>query len=194
MPRGKMHRATCPHCGKESTAPAMGRHVPICIANPDNRARLLSWLTAHDDVGITYSEYMVLGAEHGAPGMTTLRRMTGFNSWDDILAWFGLRPAVAPASVRTCPVCGRVLSALGYARHYKACGGGAEAQSLAREVENEAALIKWEGELLEQDAITAQWLFVGDDDPRKPNYKPPIIKPAPGLRVNGRECVRVELR
>ena len=42
--------------------------------------------------------------------------------------------------------------------------------------------------MLEQDAIAAQWLFVGD------KRKPPIIKPAPGLTIGGRECVRVVLR
>jgi hypothetical protein len=62
------------------------------------------------------------------------------------------------------------------------------------ETEQESALIAYEARILERDAQQAQCLYVGDDDPRKPNYKPPIILSAPGLYVNGKPCQRVMLR
>lgn len=188
MPRGPMKRATCPYCDKESTAPAMGRHIPMCAANPANHACYKQLMTDRDDIGCTYSEYQARVVDHDAPSVTTLKRITGMIAWDDILAWFGLLPADAPANTRVCPCCGKTFAALGYARHCRACGGNAEARRVAAEVAEESRIVAWEGELLEQDAIAAQWLFVGD------KRKPPIIKPAPGLRINGRECVRVVLR
>ena len=160
MPRHAMQRATCPHCGKESTAAAMGRHEPICIANPANHARYKALMTDYDDVGVTYSEYQARVAEHGAPAVTSLCRMTGMGTWDDILAWFGLRPAVTPAAVRTCPVCGKTFKALGFAHHYRACGGNAEARAIADEVHDETALIELEGRILARDTQQAQCLPV----------------------------------
>lgn len=152
--------ATCPHCGLESTAPAMGRHVPICVKNSKNYDRYKELMTAHDDVGVTYSEYEARVIEHGAPAVTTLRRMTGMMAWDDLLAWFGLQPADAPAAMRTCPVCGQTFKALGYAHHYKACGGNAEAVRMAQEVEGETALVRYERRVLAYDEIAAQCLPV----------------------------------
>jgi len=155
-----MQRATCPHCGKESTAAAMGRHIPVCISNPTNHARYKALMTDYDDVGVTYSEYQARVAEHGAPAVTSLCRMTGMGTWDDILAWFGLRPAVTPAAVRTCPVCGKVFKALGFAHHYRACGGNAEARQMARELQEETALVELEGRILREDLQHAQCLPV----------------------------------
>lgn len=160
MPRHAMQRATCPHCGKESTAAAMGRHEPICIANPANHARYKELMTDYDDVGVTYSEYEARVIEHGAPAVTSLRRMTGMSAWDDVLAWFGLQPATEPAHVRTCPTCGKTFKALGFAHHYRACGGNAEARAIADEVHDETALIELEGRILARDAQQAQCLPV----------------------------------
>lgn len=182
MPRGKMQRATCPHCGKESTAAAMGRHIPVCISNPTNHARYKALMTDYDDVGVTYSEYQARVAEHGAPAVTSLCRMTGMGTWDDILAWFGLRPAVTPAAVRTCPVCGKTFKALGFAHHYRACGGNAEARQMAQEVRDETALIAYEARVLANEMAGGYGLAVA------------AILPAPGLHINGHECVRLVLR
>lgn len=158
-----MHRATCPHCGKESTAAAMGRHVPVCIRNPANHARYKAVMTDHDDIGVTYSEYEARVIEHGAPAVTSLRRMTGMASWDDILAWFDLQPAETPVTVRTCPNCGKTFKALGYAHHYKKCSDNAEARMAAEETQEETALIALEAHILERDRQQAQCL---------PVYKP----------------------
>ena len=160
MPRGKMQRATCPHCGKESTAAAMGRHIPVCISNPTNHARYKELMTDYDDVGVTYSEYEARVIEHGAPAVTSLRRMTGMSAWDDVLAWFGLQPATEPASVRTCPICGKVFKALGFAHHYRACSGGKEGRQMAQEVQEETALVELEGRILREDLQHAQCLPV----------------------------------
>lgn len=161
-PRSERHPAPkltiCPHCGKESTPAAMGRHVPVCVANPENHARYKALMTDHDDIGVTYSEYEARVIEHGAPAVTSLRRMTRFTAWDDILAWFGLQPAVSPAAMRTCPICGKTFKALGFAHHYAKCGGGKEARQIAAEVAQESEIIAWEGALLEQDARDAQKL------------------------------------
>lgn len=155
-----MKPATCPHCGKHSTAAAIGRHVPICLANPANRERIKTLLTAYDDVGCTYSEYSARIVEYGAPGVTTLRRLTGMNAWDDVLAWFGLRPAVAGSTTRVCPTCGKTFKALGYAHHYRKCGGTSEAQAVAQEVTEETALVRYERRVLAYDEIAAQCLPV----------------------------------
>ena len=190
-PRRRTH-ATCPHCGMESTAAAIGRHASTCLADPANYARYRALLTDDGETGITNSEYDARAAERNAPAVTTLRRMTGMASWDDILAWFDLLPA--PAQLRTCPNCGKSFKALGFAHHYAKCSDNAAARMAEEEAAQETAIIEWEGRALKRDAEQAQWLFVGDDDPRKPNYKPPVIFPAPGLYVNGKPCQRIVLR
>lgn len=167
MPSGKMRRATCPHCGKESTAAAMGRHEPICVANPANHTRYKTLMTAYEDVGVTYSEYAARVIEHGAPAITSLRRMTGMSAWDDILAWFGLQPAVAPSAVRVCPCCGKPFKALGYAHHYRKCSGGEQGMAIRAEVEDESAIIEWEGHILRSDQVQAQCLPVYKPHPAK---------------------------
>ena len=116
MPRGAIHRATCPHCGMQSTAAALGRHMPVCLANPVNRERYRALLTAHDDVGVKCVEYKAKVAD-GAPAIATLQRMTGVKAWPDILAVFGLREANEVEAARVCPICSRTFKALGYARH-----------------------------------------------------------------------------
>lgn len=158
--RGNMKPAMCPHCGKESTAAAMGRHVPVCVANPANHAHYKALMTDYDNVGVTYSEYEARVIEHGAPAVTSLRRMTGMSAWDDILAWFGLEPAVTPANVRTCPNCGKTFKALGYAHHFRKCSDNAEARIAAQETQEETALIAYEARVLAQDAAQAQCLSV----------------------------------
>lgn len=160
MPRHTMARATCPHCGKESSAATIGRHEPVCIHNPANHARYRALLTDHDDIGVSYSEYQARVSEHGAPAVTSLRRMTGARTWDDVLAWFGLRPVVVGGSLRTCPICGKTLKALGYAHHYARCSGGAAGRQLAQEVAGESALIEYEAQVLAEDALQAQCLSV----------------------------------
>jgi len=160
MPRHAMQRATCPHCGKESTAAAMGRHEPICIANPANHACYKELMTDYDDVGVTYSEYEARVIEHGAPAVTSLRRMTGMSAWDDVLAWFGLQPATEPAHVRTCPTCGKTFKALGFAHHYAKCSGGKQGRAIAQEVEGESELIEQEARILQEDMLQAQCLPV----------------------------------
>ncbi len=158
--RGNMKPATCPHCGKESTAAAMGRHVPVCVANPANHARYKALMTDYDNVGVTYSEYEARVVEHGAPAVTSLRRMTGMMAWDDILAWFGLEPAVTPANVRTCPNCGKTFKALGYAHHFRKCSDNAEARMAVQETQEETALIAYEARVLREDLAQAQCLPV----------------------------------
>jgi endogenous inhibitor of DNA gyrase (YacG/DUF329 family) len=162
-----MQPATCPHCGLQTTAAALGRHAPICLHDPANLARVTAQLTDYDDVGITYSEYQVRVAQYGAPGVTTLRRLTGFNAWDDVLAYFGLQSPVAPASVRTCPVCGKTFKALGYAHHYRKCSGGEKGRAIAQEVTEESALIEQEARILHRDMLQAQCLPVYAPHPAK---------------------------
>jgi len=177
-----MKNATCPHCGKQTTAAALGRHAPVCLRNPVNRARIREQLTAYDDVGVTYSEYSARIVEQGAPGVTTLRRLTGFDAWDDVLAWFDLQPAVPLANVRTCPICGKTFKALGYAHHAAKCAGGKEAAAIAAEVATETALIAYEARVLANEMTGGYGLSVAK------------VLPAPGVFVNGRECVRCVLR
>jgi endogenous inhibitor of DNA gyrase (YacG/DUF329 family) len=174
-----MTPATCPHCGKETTSAALGRHAPVCMRNPANWERMLALLTAEDGAGITYSDYEALAERDGLPGITTLRRQTGTTSWDGILAAFGLVPQEEVE--RTCPKCGRIFRGRGLALHEGSCGGK-RWTNLATEVEQESALIEHEAHILEQDKMQAQCLPV-----RR-------VQPAPGLRVNGREVVRCELR
>jgi hypothetical protein len=188
----KPKRVACPHCGMESTPSAIARHAATCLADPANRARYRALLTDDGVTGVTNNEYDARAAERGAPAVTTLRRMTGMSAWDDVLACFDLLPAAA--ALRTCPNCGQTFKALGYAHHYAKCSGGSAARMATEETEQESALIAYEARILERDAQQAQCLYVGDDDPRKPNYKPPIILPAPGLYVNGKPCQRVMLR
>lgn len=188
----KPKRATCPHCGMESTPSAIARHAATCLADPANRAHYRALLTDDGVTGITNNEYDARAAERGAPAVTTLRRMTGMSAWDEVLACFDLQPAAA--ALRTCPNCGQTFKALGYAHHYAKCGGGKAGRMATEETEQESALIAYEARILERDAQQAQCLYVGDDDPCKPNYKPPIVLPAPGLYVNGKPCQRVMLR
>jgi hypothetical protein len=174
-----MTPATCPHCGKETTSAALGRHAPVCMRNPANWSRLIAILTAEDGVGITYSEYEAMAERADLPGITTLRRQTGTTSWDGILAAFGLE---SPEELeRTCAKCGRTFKGRGYVLHEGSCGGKRWV-NLATEVEQESAVIEHEAFILEKDAAIAHSLAVAR------------VKPAPGLRVNGRECVRLELR
>ena len=167
-PRRRTH-ATCPHCGMESTAAAIGRHAPTCLADPANYARYRALLTDDGETGITNSEYDARAAERNAPAVTTLRRMTGMASWDDILACFDLQPA--PAQLRTCPNCGQTFKALGFAHHYAKCSGGEMARMAEREVEEEREVIAAEGRILELDRLQAQCL---------PVYK---VRPLPDGRV-----------
>jgi len=180
-----MKNATCPHCGKQTTAAALGRHAPVCLRNPVNCARIREQLTAYDDVGVTYSEYSARIVEQGAPGVTTLRRLTGFDAWDDVLAWFDLQPAVPFANVRTCPVCGKVFKALGYAHHAAKCAGGKEAAAIAAEVQQETEIVAYEGRVLQNEMTGGYGLSVAK-----------VLPESLRVRANGREyeCVRCILR
>jgi hypothetical protein len=174
-----MTPATCPHCGKETTSAALGRHAPVCMRNPANWSRLLAILTAEDGVGITYSEYEAMAERADLPGITTLRRQTGTTSWDGILAAFGLE---SPEELeRTCAKCGRTFRGRGYVLHEGSCGGKRWV-NLATEVEQESAIIEHEAHILEQDKLQAQCL---------PAYR---MRELPGVSVNGRAVVAVMIR
>jgi adenine-specific DNA methylase len=174
-----MTPATCPHCGKETTSAALGRHAPVCMRNPANWSRLLAILTAEDGVGITYSVYEAMVERDNLPAITTLRRQTGTTSWDGVLAAFGLESPDEEQT--TCPTCGRTFRARGIAVHEGSCCGKRWV-NLATEVEQESALIAAEARILEQDKLQAQCL---------PACR---VEPAPGLWVNGRPVVATMIR
>lgn len=155
-----MQPATCPHCGMVTTAAALGRHAAICLGNPDNLARCKDLLTAHGNVGVTRNEYRALIKQVNAPAVTSLQRLTGATSWYDILAWFGLVSPAAVVELRTCPTCGKAFNVLGYAHHYRKCGGTSEAQAVAQAVVEETELIRYERRVLAYDEIAAQCLPV----------------------------------
>ena len=156
--QAKPKRVACPHCGMESTPPAIARHGATCLADPANRARYRALLTDDGVTGVTNNEYDARAADRNAPAVTTLRRITGMSAWDDVLACFDLLPAAA--ALRTCPNCGQTFKALGYAHHSAKCSGGSEAQAVTQEVTEETALVRYERRVLAYDELAAQCLPV----------------------------------
>ncbi len=151
---------TCPDCGKNLITGALKRHARLCLGNPENYARILQLLTAHDDVGVSYSQYEELAKRQKLPAATSLRRLTGKTSWSGVLTAFGLREVPEERPRVECPVCKRMLTPHGLASHK--CNRTAQRQAAVQaEVDSESELIRYEGQLLEQDRLRAQCLPVG---------------------------------
>ncbi len=151
---------TCPDCGKNLSTGALKKHERICLGNPENYTRILQLLTAHDDVGVSYSRYAELAKCQGVPSVTSLRRLTDTTSWSGMLAAFGLREVPEEKPRVECPVCKRTFTPHGLASHR--CNRTAQRQAAVQaEVDSESELIRYEGELLEQDRLRAQCLPVG---------------------------------
>ena len=137
--------------------------------------RYRALLTDDGETGITNSEYDARAAERNAPAVTTLRRMTGMASWDDILAWFDLLPA--PAKLRTCPNCGKSFKALGFRAPLRQVQRQRSGTHGRRGSRAETAIIEWEGRALKARRGNRHSGYLLAMMTRKPNYKPPVILP-----------------
>jgi len=151
---------TCPDCGRELNTAALKKHERICLGNRENYARVLQAITAHDDVGVTYSKYGELALRQQLPAAASLRRLTGQTSWSGVLAAFGLQEPKTEKPLIECSVCERSFTAHGLANHK--CNRTAQRQAaMQAEVDSESELIRYERQLLEQDQLQAQCLPVG---------------------------------
>jgi hypothetical protein len=167
MARNDEKMQPCPHCGRKMHAYQLMQHAPLCLDNPAARAMYVAALSS--DVageGITYSQYEAKAkADPSIPFAFTLRRMTGAKKWGDLLAEFGL----------TLPARARDLAPRG-TRRTKA------QRAEERAIAETAAEVAEVARILADDAARAHSLAVAR------------VKPEKVLRVNGRECVRLELR
>ena len=77
-----------------------------------------------------------------------------------------VRPIAGPPQLRTCPNCGKSFKALGFAHHYAKCSDNAAARMAEEEAAQGDGDYRMGGQSTLRDAEQAQWLFVGDDDPR----------------------------
>jgi predicted RNA-binding Zn-ribbon protein involved in translation (DUF1610 family) len=183
----KLRRKVCPHCGMESSRIRIAYHIGRCQNNPVVKERIIAALrspaqNANEGEGATRAEYSRRAdADDTLPSARTLTEHCG-GTWDKVLAHYGL-VLVKHSVMLECPHCGRNIARGGWGMHAKACAGGtAEERAELGEVEKEEQARQSERRILADDAARAHSLAVAR------------VKPAPGLRVNGRECVRLELR
>ena len=141
----KITRAECPHCAGEFAPSVYDRHVNVCPRNPAMRDAIRTLMQ-----DAAHPEFAVSPAEYNerAEGSDVARYDTlkrTFGGWAAAVKHFGLEPA-----------------------------NSLELRQ-QREMDKVLAIARKEAQLLREDEQSAFALFVGDDDPRKPNYKQPII-------------------
>lgn len=157
----------CPHCGKEYSSNKFPHHVRICVDAPGTRDAIAAALESDTPgVGILEAEYRLISRGLGIPARSTLTRRYG--TWGAVLAAFGLRypQRNAPRTYTATTVTPRATLAQ------------KEALAIADVAQLEADARR----TLAAEYDAAHTLH---------GYR---VHDAPGLRVNGRPCVRVELR
>ncbi len=140
-----LSKVVCEHCAQEFASGLYDRHAPLCPKDPVHYAAIRAALQSAE-----YPEFAVPILEYAerakATGVAGVDMLKRtFGGWTAAVRYFGLEPA------------------------------NSEELQERREMDKVLATARLEARLLREDAAAAQWLFVGDDDPCKPNYKPPIV-------------------
>lgn len=159
---------TCPHCGREVPRNMAAMHESVCAHRPEMKARILAALTSDvAGVGVKMSVYERAAKSRGAPPVSTLLRNFG-GTWLAVLESFGLD---VPSD----------------ARKRRAARTPAQQRMTAKQ--REAAAI----EETDAERAIAQAVLREERD-RQYGITVCRVDPEPGLRINGRECVRLVLR
>lgn len=161
-------KTNCPHCGKELSTIRIWTHERICIHNPKVRPLIVAAMMGkHDGEGVTMSQYAARAAgDISIPDVTTLRRATGARDWAGVLAEFGLVPQ--PVEPKDIPSPDRPLT--------------------PAQLEERAAMAdvdKWREQA--RAILRAERYHLYGFTVCRVNLEP-------GLRINGNECVRLEIR
>lgn len=158
---------SCPFCGRAYGANKYPTHIRTCVDAPAIREALAAALESNTPgVGITESEYRLISRDRGTPACSTIRRRYGM--WADVLAVFGLTypQRNAPRTYTTEQASPRMTLA----------------QKEALAIADVDAM---------SDAMRAQLASDYEAAHTLHGYR---VHDMPGVTVNGRPCVRVELR
>lgn len=160
----QMTTVTCSHCAQEFASGKHPMHVALCPKDPAHYDAIRAALQDAD-----YPEFALALIDYHerarAAGVAGVDLLKHtFGGWRAAVEYFDLQPANSDELLQR------------------------------RAMQDVLATAAWEAHLLREDAERANGLFIGDDDPRKPNYKPPIVRALPGVTVNGHKCVAVMLR
>jgi hypothetical protein len=165
MARNDERMQPCPHCGRKMHAYQLMQHAPLCLDNPAARAMYVAALSG--DVageGITYSQY-----EAKAKVDPSIPFAFTLRRMTGAKKW------------------GDLLAEFGLTlpAHAKTQRGTRRSKAVRDE---ERAIAETAAEVAEVARILA------DDAARAHSLAVARVKPEKVLRVNGRECVRLELR
>lgn len=159
-------KTPCRYCGRELSR--MDIHERVCIKNPTVRSAIIAALTgATPGEGVTAARYAARSSgDLSIPDVGTLRRATGARDWAGVLAEFGLVPQ--PVEPKDAPSPDRPLT--------------------PAQLEERAAMADVDTWREKARAIlrAERYHLYGFTVCR--------VNLEPGLRINGNECVRLEIR